>query len=176
MDISRAYNPNKSIFGAESTVLLLCLIYVAYIGLGIPDALFGASWPLFHAELGLPASAADLIFLPLSCGTVLSAVLAERLIRRFGTGGLTLLSTALTAAGLLLFSFAETPLQMLLAEIPLGLGAGAVDTALNGYVLRHWGAKHIHFLHCFYGIGVALSPAVLALLLLLKLTMQVLKY
>ena len=145
--------------------MLLCLIYVAYIGLGIPDALFGAAWPLLHAEFGLPESVADLIILPLSVGTVLSAILAGRLIRLFGTGKLTAVSTALTAAGLLLFSSAKSPTVLLLAAIPLGLGAGAVDTALNEFVLRHFGAKHLHFLHCFYGIGVSLSPALLAVLL-----------
>ena len=145
--------------------MLLCLIYIAYIGLGIPDALFGAAWPLFHAEFGLPESVADLVFLPLSVGTVLSAVFAGRLIRLFGTGKLTAVSTALTAAGLFLFSAAKSPAALLLAAIPLGLGAGAVDTALNEYVLRRFGAKHLHFLHCFYGIGVSLSPALLAVLL-----------
>ena len=145
--------------------MLLCLIYVAYIGLGIPDALFGAAWPLFYTEFGLPESIADLIFLPLSVGTVLSAIFAGRLIRLFGTGKLTAVSTALTAAGLFLFSLAQSPAALLLAAIPLGLGAGAVDTALNEYVLRHFGTKHLHFLHCFYGIGVSLSPALLAVLL-----------
>ena len=42
--------------------------------------------------------------------------------------------------------------------VPLGLGAGAVDTALNNYVALHYTATHMSFLHCFYGVGVSLSP------------------
>ena len=145
--------------------MLLSLIYVAYIGLGVPDALFGAAWPLFCQEFGFSEGIADLLFLPISVGNVLSAASADRLIRIFGTARLTAVSTALTAAGLLSFSLAKTPVALCAAGICLGIGAGAVDTALADFVLGRYGVRHLHFLHCFHGLGVSFSPAVLSRIL-----------
>ena len=42
------------------------------------------------------------------------------------------------------------------------MGAGAIDTALNNYVALYYSAAQMSFLHCFYGIGVSLSPYVLS--------------
>ena len=67
-------------------------------------------------------------------------------------------STCLTAAALLGFSLSNRLGWLCLFAIPLGLGAGAVDTALNHYVSLHYKALHMNFLHCAYGVGVSLSP------------------
>ena len=68
-------------------------------------------------------------------------------------------------AALLCFSFSKGMLGFCLLAIPLGLGAGSVDTALNNYVALHYRAQHINFLHCFYGVGVSLSPYLMSLAL-----------
>lgn len=36
--------------------VLLVVIYVAFVGLGIPDSLRGAAWPAFYADFNLPVS------------------------------------------------------------------------------------------------------------------------
>lgn len=147
-----------------STVLLI-IIFIAFIGLGIPDSLFGAAWPAVYAEFGLPISFASFVTVTISCGTVVSSLFSSRLIRRFGTGRIAAFSTALTAAALLGFSCSGSFLPLCLCAVPLGLGAGAIDTALNNYVALHYSAAHMSFLHCFYGIGVSLSPYVLSLVI-----------
>lgn len=139
-------------------VLLLLVIYIAFIGLGIPDSLFGTAWPAIYTELDLKVSWANFVTVLISGGTILSSLLANRLIGRFGTGMVTAVSTVLTAGALLGFSFSKSMLCFCLCAIPLGLGAGAIDTALNHYVALHYRAAHMNFLHCFYGIGVSLSP------------------
>ena len=145
--------------------LLLLIIYIAFIGLGVPDSLFGAAWPAIYTEFGIPVSRGSLITMLISGGTILSSLLSAELIRRFGTGRITAFSTSLTAAALFGFSCSGNLLLLCLFAVPLGLGAGAIDTALNNYVALHYRASHMNFLHCFYGIGVSLSPLLMSLAL-----------
>ena len=147
------------------TTLLLIIIYITYIGLGIPDSLLGAAWPAIYEDFSLPVSYASYITILISCGTIISSFFSARIINRFGTAGVTAFSTVLTAAALLGFAFSHNMLSLCLCAIPLGLGAGAIDTALNNYVALHYKANHMNFLHCFYGIGVSLSPYLMSLAL-----------
>lgn len=143
--------------------LLLVFIYIAYIGLGVPDSLFGTAWPAIYEELGLPISAANAVTLLISGGTVVSSLMSERIIRRFGTGIVTAVSTTMTALALLGFALSGNLFCLCLCAVPLGLGAGSVDAAQNNYVAIHYNARHMSFLHCFYGIGVACSPYLMSL-------------
>lgn len=145
--------------------LLLIAIYIAYIGLGLPDSLFGTSWPAIYPEWGLPISYANFITIINCMGTTTASIFSARLIKRFGTGGITVLSTALTAVSLLGISYAPSFLWICILSIPLGMGAGAIDTALNNYVATHYNASHMSFLHCFYGVGITISPYIMSLAL-----------
>ena len=145
--------------------LLLVVIYISFIGLGIPDSLFGAAWPAIYGEFSLPISFGSFVTVTISCCTVVSSVLSSRVIGRFGTNKVSAFSTALTALGLFGFSCAGSFPWLILCAIPLGLGAGAIDTALNNYVALHYSATHMSFLHCFYGVGVSLSPYILSLVI-----------
>lgn len=144
-----------------ATVLLL-IIYIAFIGLGVPDALFGTAWPVLYVEFHLPLAAASYVTLLINACTMLSSLLSARVINRFGVGAVTAVSTALTALGLLGFALPQSLLWLCLFAVPLGFGAGAVDAALNNYVALHYKAVHMNFLHCFYGIGVMISPFLMA--------------
>ena len=145
--------------------ILLVIIYITFIGLGIPDSLFGTAWPAIYTELHLPVSYANFVTSIISGGTILSSLLSAKVISRFGTAKVTAVSTALTACALFGFSSANHVLFLCLFAIPLGIGAGAIDTALNNYVALHYKAVHMNFLHCFYGIGVSLSPYLMSLML-----------
>lgn len=145
--------------------LLLIVIYIAFIGLGVPDSLFGTAWPAIYTDLNLPVSWASIVTIIVSCGTITSSLLSSWLISRFGTRKITAVSTLMTALALLGFSCSDSMLWLCLCAIPLGLGAGSIDTALNNYVALHYKASHMNFLHCFYGIGVSLSPYLMSLAL-----------
>lgn len=142
--------------------LLLIVIYIAFIGLGIPDSLFGAAWPAIYGELGLPVSFATFFSLTSAICTFISSLFSSRLINKFGTYSVTAVSTALTAVALLGMSFSGNFLFLVLLAIPMGLGAGAIDSGLNNYVALHYNAMQMNFLHCFYGVGVSVSPYVLS--------------
>lgn len=145
--------------------LLLIVIYVCFIGLGIPDSLFGPAWPVMSGEFGLPVSVAGLLTPYFCIFTVISSLFSDKLINRFGTGKVTAVSTMLTVVGLLGYSFSPNIWVFLLCAIPFGLGAGAVDAGLNNYVALHYKASHISYLHCFYGVGVTVSPVFMSLAL-----------
>lgn len=142
--------------------ILLIVIYAAFIGLGIPDSLFGAAWPAIYPDLGVSVSLASCYSVISSFAGMISSLLSDRFIARLGTARVAALSTALTSLGLLAFSFGGNLWVLCLCAIPLGLGAGAVDTALNNYAALHYSATQMSFLHCFYGVGVSLSPYLLS--------------
>ncbi len=147
------------------TVALLVIIYIAFIGLGIPDSLFGAAWPAIYTELNIPVSWANFVTILISAGTIVSSLFSAKLINYLGTAKITAISTALTAFALYGFSCSKNIIWMCFFSVPLGLGAGAIDTALNNYVALNYKAVHMNFLHCFYGIGVSLSPFLMSLAL-----------
>ena len=147
------------------STLLLVVIYIAFIGLGLPDSLFGTAWPAVYAEFSLPVSMGG-VYAVLACaGTIASSLCSARLVNRLGTGRIVAYSTALTVVGLLCYAMAPGYWWMCLTSIPLGFGAGAVDAALNDYVALHYTASQMSFLHCFYGVGVSLSPYLMSLAL-----------
>lgn len=145
--------------------ILLVFIYIFYIGLGVPDSLLGAAWPAIYSELSVPVSYASFISSIISCGTVFSSLFSTRVIAKLGTPRVTVLSTSLTAIALLGFSCSHNSLWLCICGIPLGIGAGSIDTALNNYVALHYTSMQINFLHCFYGVGVTVSPYLMSLAL-----------
>jgi len=145
--------------------LLLIVIYIAFIGLGLPDSLFGTAWPAVYAEFGVPVSFASVVSLISCLGTFVSSLFSARLINRFGTGRVTAVCTLMTAAGLFGYSLSPGFAWMCLLAIPMGLGAGAIDAGLNNFVALHYSASHMNFLHCFYGVGVTVSPYFMSLAL-----------
>lgn len=145
---------------------LLVLIYVAFISLGLPDSVLGSAWPSMYAGFGVPVSAAGIISMIISSGTIVSSLNSARVIRRFGTGTVTLVSVGLTAFALLGISLSRSFALMCLLAVPLGLGAGSVDSALNNFVALHYRASHMSWLHSFWGVGASLGPVIMSWALL----------
>lgn len=141
--------------------LLLALIYLAFISLGLPDSLLGSAWPQMHLDLGAQLSMEGIISMLISCGTVISSLFSEKIIYKFGTGMISAVSTLLTAVALFGFSVSGNFYRLCFLAIPYGLGAGAIDAALNNYVALHFASRHMSWLHCFWGIGAAVGPYVM---------------
>jgi len=144
------------------TLLLLIIIYLSFISLGLPDSLLGSAWPSMYQMLNVPLHYAGFISMIIAGGTVVSSVLSAKIIKRFGTGIVTAVSVLMTAVALAGFSLSRTFLYLCLCAIPLGLGAGSVDAALNNYVALHYKARHMSWLHCFWGIGASIGPIIMA--------------
>lgn len=145
--------------------LLLALIYVSFISLGLPDSLLGSAWPQMQESLGVSLSLGGVISFLITASTILSSLMSHRAIQRFGTGGVTMCSVAMTAIALFGFSLSDSFFALCLWAIPYGLGAGSVDAALNNFVALHCKAKHMSWLHCFWGIGATGGPYIMGLCL-----------
>ncbi len=143
-------------------LLLLALIYIAFISLGLPDSLLGSAWPVMHTEMNVPISYMGIITMTISGGTIVSSLFSDRLTRKFGTRIVTVASVFLTVIALLGFSCSSSFYMLILFAIPYGLGAGAIDAALNNYVALHYKAKHMSWLHCFWGVGTIVSPFIMS--------------
>lgn len=147
------------------SLFFLIMIYITFISLGLPDALLGSAWPVVYRDIGAGATSAGAISMIVAGGTIISSLMTDRLIRRFGTGKLTAFSVFLTAAALAGCSVSPSFGWLCFFAVPLGLGAGAVDAGLNNFVALHYEARHMSWLHCFWGIGATGGPAIMAFFL-----------
>lgn len=145
--------------------LLLAIIYISFISLGLPDALLGAAWPKMYLDLNTNVSYAGIIFMIISCGTVLSSLFSDRMTRLLGTGKLTAISVGMTAIAMFGFATSDTFIMLCLWAFPYGLGAGSVDASLNNYVALHYAAHHMSWLHCMWGVGATVGPYVMGYVL-----------
>ncbi|WP_346679880.1 MFS transporter [Enorma massiliensis] len=141
---------------------LLPIIYLAFISLGLPDSAIGSAWPTMAPSLGAGISWVGVVTMIISAGTIVSSLMSVRVVERFGTGRVTVASVALTAAALVGFSQSQAFWQLCLWAVPYGLGAGAVDAALNAYVAVHYESQHMSWLHCMWGVGASGGPMVMA--------------
>ncbi len=143
-------------------ILVLCVIYIIFIALGLPDSLLGVVWPVVHIEFGLPESFASVFSIIVSFGTSGASFVAGMLLRKFGTAKVALASILITAIGLVGISLSPNIVLMIIFSVILGYGAGAIDTGLNNFVSLHYKASHMNFLHCFWGVGVTVSPLIMS--------------
>lgn len=143
-------------------MILLVIIYVAFISLGLPDSVIGSAWPVMHQSLGVQVSGAGVVSMIVAIGTIVSSLFSDKLVNRLGTGKVTLYSVLLTAVALLGISFSTNFVMLCFWAIPLGLGAGSVDATLNNYVALHYEAKHMNWLHSFWGVGTIVGPMIIA--------------
>ncbi|ONI38991.1 MFS transporter [Candidatus Epulonipiscium fishelsonii] len=143
-------------------LFLLAIIYVAFISLGLPDALLGSAWPNMHQYLNVPVSYAGIITIIIAAGTIVSSLKSDYLTRKYGTGLITACSVAMTACALFGFSISHSFLILCLFAIPYGLGAGAVDAGINNYVALHYKSSHMNWLHSFWGVGASIGPYIMA--------------
>lgn len=143
-------------------LLLLALIYLAFISLGLPDSLLGAGWPAIHYEINVPVSYMGIISMTISGGTIISSLLSDKLTKKLSTRIVVVASVFLTTIALFGFSFSTEFWMLIIFAVPYGLGAGAIDAALNNYIAIHYASKHMSWLHCFWGMGTIVSPFVMS--------------
>ena len=141
---------------------LIVIIYIAFISLGLPDSITGSAWPVMHGELGVPLSYVGIVTMIIAGCTIISGLTSDWLTRKLGAGLVTAISVAMTAVALFGFSVTESFLPLCFWAIPYGLGAGAVDAALNNYVALHYASRHMSWLHCFWGVGAATGPYIMS--------------
>jgi fucose permease len=144
-------------------ILLLVVIYVTFISLGLPDAVFGAAWPAIYPSLHTSVGLAGVLTAVATVATVTSTLTTSYFTRKVGVGLLVALSTLLTAIGLIGLAYTQHVAWLFLLMIPIGLGNGAIDAALNHFVATHYKAHHMNWMHACWGVGAAIGPIIFSL-------------
>lgn len=152
---------DKIVDQRRASFFLLLIIYLGYISLGLPDGTLGTAWPAMYPELNLPLGLAGTFYTVGTLLTGISGFSSGWIVARFRTGPVVFVSGLLTAGGMLILSQAQGALWLYAAAVPLGLGAGAVDAGLNGYVARHYSGRHMNWLHACWGIGATSGPFII---------------
>ncbi|MEU1754476.1 MFS transporter [Micromonospora matsumotoense] len=144
---------------------LLLLAYLAFVSLGLPDGLIGVGWPSISAEFGVPTAAVGLVLTAGTIGYLTSSVLAGFTLARLGVGRLLAGSTLLASLALTGYATAPALTVLICCALVLGLGSGAIDSGLNAYAAGAFGARHMNWMHAFFGLGVAIGPLVMTAML-----------
>lgn len=146
---------------AAPRLALLALVYGAFISMGLPDGMFGVAWPPMREDFAAPLALAGWVTLIMTAASAASGFASGWVLERLGTGRVVAISGCMTGLALLGFGFAPAFSWILLLTVPLGLGAGSVDAGLNHFVARHYGARHMNWLHGCWGIGATLGPMIM---------------
>ena len=115
-----------------------------------------------HLDLQTPISAAGILSIIASLGTIVSSLCTPKVLRILGTGKLVAYSIALTAIASVGYGLADSFNVLCLWAIPMGIGAGAVDVAMNNFAAIYLESKHTNWLHASWGIGATLGPSFLS--------------
>ena len=62
-------------------LLLLAVIYLAFISLGPPDSLLGSAWPVIRTEFDVPLPYMGFISMIISEGTIIFSLMSEQIAR-----------------------------------------------------------------------------------------------
>ncbi len=145
--------------------LVAPLAALAFVSLGLPDGLLGVAWPSMRAFFRVDLEALGALLAATTIGYVASSFSSGRLLRRLNLGTVLAASCLLTAAGLLGYATVSHWRLVLALGVVLGLGAGAIDAALNTYVATHYGARMLNWLHACFGVGAASGPLIMTAVL-----------
>ena len=146
-------------------LVLIIVIYLAFISLGLPDGVHGLAWPGMRAALGQPVEALGIVTSILACCSAISGFVSGRVLARFGTGPVTFVSALTTGLAILGFSQAGSFALVVALAFPLGFGAGSVDAGLNHFVAEHYSSRHMNWLHACWGVGATLGPSMVGMVL-----------
>ncbi len=145
--------------------ILLIILYIAFIAIGLPDSILGSAWPSMYPEFEIDVSCAGIVSFIIALGTIISALCADKLISKFGTGKVTVASIGLSTIALFGFSIASEFWILCLFALPYGMAAGSIDSGMNNFAALNFESRHLSWLHCMWGVGTVIGPYVLGYVL-----------
>jgi fucose permease len=145
--------------------LLLALSFAGFIALGLPDAVIGVAWPSMRKYFDLPLDALGPLFVTTTAGYVLASSATGAVMARLGVGDLLAASCAVTALALFGYTIAPSWPALVACGLLTGVGAGAIDAAINTHAAVNYSARLVNVLHAFWGVGAAAGPALMTAIL-----------
>jgi fucose permease len=140
---------------------LVPLAFLAFVSLGLPDGVLGVAWPSLRRSFDRPIDQLGLILLSMTAGYLASSFSAGAILERLGVGRLLVTSGLLVAASAA--TWAATPWWPLILAggFVSGLGAGAIDAAVNAFAAARFTPRVITWLHACWGLGAMIGPLVM---------------
>ena len=135
---------------------------MSFISLGLPDGVMGVAWPAVRVDMAQPLAAVGVFTLVGTVCAAVSSYFAGAIVKRVGTGAVVAASCLMTALALVGYGYAPSFAWLVALSIPMGIGAGAVDTSLNHFVASHYSSRHMNWLHGFWGVGATLGPLIMS--------------
>ncbi|WP_029488132.1 MFS transporter [Candidatus Epulonipiscium viviparus] len=142
---------------------LLAILYLVFISLGLPDSLLGTAWPIMQLNFDVLISYMSILSVITSFGTIISSLYSDWLTNKFGVGRVVAASVLLSAISIAAYAVVDSFWVLCLISLPYGLAAGAIDAAVNNFVALHYKSSHMSWLHCFWGVGVSISPYIMSI-------------
>jgi len=145
--------------------LLFALALLAFVSLGLPDAVLGVAWPSLRRSFSLPVDRLGILLFTTMAGYLASSFGSGAIVKRTGVGGLLVASSMLVVASCAGYALAPSWPFVVAAAVPGGLGAGAIDAAINAYAAARFPAGRVAWLHACWGVGATLGPLLMTAVL-----------
>lgn len=142
-------------------IIVLIVLYAAFIGLGASDSLLGTAWPSMNAEYLVPLSYAGAASVIVATGKVIACLTSDRLCRKFGEAMVIGASTVAMAVGLFGIFSIHSFWALLFFSIPLGFGSGYVDVTICSYTAVHYDSRFNNWLQCMWSVGASIGPVIM---------------
>ena len=146
---------------ASSTFLVL-LVFIAFVSLGLPDAVLGVAWPLIRLDFDRPLGDLSFLLIAGAAGYFTSGAVGGIMMQKFGVGNLLGISTGLVTLGLTVYALTPNLWTMIPAAVVIGIGSGAVDAGLNFYAADKFSIRTMSWLHACFGVGAMLGPVIMS--------------
>ncbi|MFP4511765.1 MAG: MFS transporter [Acidimicrobiales bacterium] len=142
----------------QNVPVVVWLGFAAFIGLGLPEATLGVTWPSIRSEMDRPLAAVGLLLGAITVGYLPTSALSGRLTTRFGAGWMLAGASVVFAAAMASYALGPTLHFLVAGSLLSGIAAGIIDPGINThFALRH-GTRAMNLLHASFGIGATSGP------------------
>lgn len=142
---------------------LFILLLILYIGLGLPDSLLSTTWPDISRDLSVNIGLISIFSIITIFCSMLSSTNTYLLNKLMGPTRVILLSMVMCLTGLVIFVTFKSLASLVVAQIIMGLGAGAIDSNVNFIASQNLKVGEMNLLHGFWGVGITLTPLITAI-------------
>jgi len=139
------------------TVTLLAPGAVAFLMLGVLQAMYGAAFPLFQARYGVGAAVVGWVASAHFLGSASAPPLVGLLLSRVSLRAVVAGSAVVLGAGVTGVALAPTWALAVTGALVGGLGLGGVSAALNA-AYASIGTRAVNLVNAVFGLGSILSP------------------